>query len=215
MYRDAFRSISIFFIKMMSIRLKSLWMVLLTMGLALFAACTELTEADDVEELTRKGDNAFTVAGVTTLIGECLDGYAETEGGVVHLLHFYTIGFYHMNGDGTCSVNTSFKKTGAYVELPLLDKGQTELSRLLSGTYLSQYATNDEWSGDYYVTKSGVSTLRALTYDKLTDLQTSTVQVKKKGDIYEITWEGRDERGNVCSLYYFGQIQSEKMMDEN
>jgi hypothetical protein len=118
-----------------------------------------------------------------------------------------------MNGDGTCSENKSFKKEGAYVEIPAFDKGQHEATRLMTGTYINVYSNTDEWSGDYIVTKGGSSTTRALSYDKMTDLHTSAVQVKKKDNIYEITWEGTDEKGNPCSLYYYGLIESEKMLE--
>ena len=118
-----------------------------------------------------------------------------------------------MNGDGTCSENKQFKGMGAYVEIPAFDKGQSELLRLMTGTYINKYSNSDSWSGDYIVTKTGASTTRALSYDKMTDLNPSAIQVKKKGNIYEITWEGTDEKNNPCSLYYYGMVQSEKMLE--
>lgn len=200
---------------MKNVSLKTLWGAVASMAITLLAACTETSDLNDVEELEKQGENLYKVGNVSTPIGECLDAYAETDGGVTHLLHFFTIGYYQMNGDGTCSENKSFRQAGAYVEIPLFDKGQGELTRLMTGTYLSHYSNTDDWSGEYCVTKGGTTTTKALVYDKMTDLQTSTVQVKKKGDVYEITWDGRDERGNVCSLYYYGKIRSEKMMDED
>lgn len=189
---------------------KTLWVLLAGIAFSWLSACSDPSDEKDVEELSRKGDNSFTVGAVTMLIGVCVDGYAASDGGVTHLLHFYTIGYYNANGDGTCTKNASFKKEGAYVEIPAFDKGQTELLRLMTGTYLSYFSNSDDWAGDYEITK-GTAT-RALAYDKMVDLQVSTVQVKKKGDIYEITWDGTDEKGNACSLYYYGIIQSEQML---
>lgn len=197
---------------MKRMNLKNLWWIIASAALMLMASCVDGSDASDVEELTRKGDNAFVVGNVSTPLGECLDGYAETEGGVVHLLQIFTLGYYQMNGDGTCSENKSFSKNGAYVELPLLDKGQTELTRLMTGTYLTLYSSSDDWSGEYYVKKGGSTTTKALVYDKMIELETSTVQVKKKGNIYEIVWDGKDEKGNACSLYYYGTITSEEML---
>ena len=186
---------------------------LLSLVLSLLASCSDPSDVKDVEELTKKGDNLFTVGSVSIPVGECLDSYTESDGGVTHLLHFFTIGYYQMNGDGTCSENKSFRKTGAYVEIPAFDRGQSDLSRLMTGTYINKYSNSDDWSGDYIVTKSGSTTTRALSYDKMTDLHASAVQVKKKGDIYEITWEGTDEKNNPCSLYYYGIIKTEKMLE--
>lgn len=197
---------------MKNVSLKTLWRVVASMAITLLAACTETSDLNDVEELEKQGENLYKVGNVSTPIGECLDAYAETDGGVTHLLHFFTIGYYQMNGDGTCSENKSFSKNGAYVELPLLDKGQTELTRLMTGTYLTLYSSSDDWSGEYYVKKGGSTTTKALVYDKMIELETSTVQVKKKGNIYEIVWDGKDEKGNACSLYYYGTITSEEML---
>ncbi len=186
---------------------------LLPLVFSLLASCSDSPDVSDVENLTRKKNNQFTVGSISMPIGECLDGYTLSDGGVTHLLHFFTFGYYQMNGDGTCSENKSFKREGAYVEIPAFDKGQHEASRLMTGTYINVYSNTDDWSGDYIVTKGGSSTTRALSYDKMTDLHTSAVQVKKKDNIYEITWEGTDEKGNPCSLYYYGLIESEKMLE--
>lgn len=187
-----------------------LWMIVSALSLSFLAACSDPSDDNDVDDLVKRGDNVFKVGSVSTPIGECLDGYMESDGGVTHFLHFYTKGYYHMNGDGTCSVNSSFSKTGAYVEIPAFDKGQSELFRLTTGSYFSKYSSSDDWSGEYIVTKGGSST-KSLSYDKMTELQISTVDVRKKGDIYEITWDGSDEKGNPCSLYYYGSIHSEAM----
>lgn len=186
---------------------------LMPLVLSVLASCSDPSDVKDVEELTRKGANLFTVGSVSTSVDECLDSYAESDGGVTHLLHFFTTGYYQMNGDGTCSENKSFKGKGVYVEIPAFDKGQNELLRLMTGTYPNKYSNNDSWSGEYIVTKTGASTTRALSYDKMTDLTTSAVQVKKKGDIYEISWEGTDEKNNSCTLYYYGMVKSEKMLE--
>lgn len=192
--------------------LKKLLLAVFPLALSLFATCSDPSNEKDVDELNRKGDNLFKVGSVSVPINECLDAYALTDGGVVHLLHFFTAGYYTMNGDGTCSENKYFSSTGAYVELPAFDKGQAELLRLMTGTYFNQSSSTDDWSGDYIVTKS--ASTRALSYDRMTELQISTVQVKKKGDTYEIVWDGSDEKGNPCSLYYYGSIRSEEMLPE-
>ena len=107
---------------------------LLPLVLSLLASCSDPSDVKDVEELTKKGDNLFTVGSVSIPVGECLDSYTESDGGVTHLLHFFTIGYYQMNGDGTCSENKSFRKTGAYVEIPAFDRGHTSDSmRIYSG----------------------------------------------------------------------------------
>lgn len=180
------------------------------LALSLFATCSDPSDELDVDELTRKGDNVFKVGSVSVPIDECLDSYDLADDGVVHYLHFFTAGYYKMNGDGTCSENRNFSSKGAYVEIPALDKGQTELLRLMTGTYFNQFSS-DDWTGDYIVTKGGATT-RSLSYDRMTDLQVSAVQVKKKGDVYEITWDGSDEKGNPCSIYYYGSIRSEEML---
>ena len=186
---------------------------LLPLVLSVLASCSDPSDVKDVEELKQKGENLFKVGSVSTPVDECLDSYTESDGGVTHMLHFFTTGYYQMNGDGTCSENKLFKGKGAYVEIPAFDKGQSELLRLMTGTYINKASNTDSWSGDYIVTKTGASTTRALSYDKMTDLNTSAVQVKKKGNIYEITWEGTDEKNNPRSLYYYGMVRSEKMLE--
>ncbi len=207
--------ISPFFKNLMTNRVKKggFYWLLAALFVSVLSACTDPSDANDVEELSRKGDNVFTVGGVAMPVDVCVDGYDFSDGGVTHILHLFTNGFYTPNGDGTCSPNNAFKKAGAYVEIPAFDKGQTELLRLMTGDYMTYYSNSDDWAGNYEITKE--NTTRALVYDKMVDLQVSTIQVKKKDNIYEITWDGRDEKGNVCSLYYYGVIQSEKMLGED
>lgn len=186
------------------------YLLLTALCVSVLSACTDPSDANDVDELFQKGDNLFTVGSQSFKVDECLDGYAFSDGGVTHLLHFYTSGYYTPNGDGTCSQSNSFKKEGIYVEIPVFDKGQTELLRLMTGNYISYYSNSDDWAGEYVMTKG--TSVRALVYDKMVDLKITTVQVKKKGDTYEVVWDATDEKGNACLLYYYGTIRSEQML---
>lgn len=58
------------------------YLLLTALCVSVLSACTDPSDANDVDELFQKGDNLFTVGSQSFKVDECLDGYAFSDGGV-------------------------------------------------------------------------------------------------------------------------------------